>query len=51
VHRGGNVREVEESNFSKSKRQEGTKLHMTFHEAKGKAFPVHTNSGQEVSRI
>jgi len=51
VHRGGNIREVKENNLYKSKREEATKLHMTFHKAKDKTFPVHTDSGPEVSKI
>jgi hypothetical protein len=50
VHRGGNIREVKENNLSKYKKEEVTKLYMTFHKAKGKIFAVHTNSGPEVSR-
>jgi len=45
------MREVKENSLPKCKRQEVTKLYMTFHKAKIKAFPVHTNSGPEVSRI
>jgi hypothetical protein len=43
VHRGGNIKEVKENNLSKSKRQEVTKLYMTFH----KAIPLHAHSGPE----